>query len=91
MRQEVIQGLCENEGCHQVGRLNRFQGRYLCPNCLNPRYKEQDATTYMSQRDDAYIPENVPLPGLKCKDIIDIQRGIDRFNIHYINRKKFHA
>lgn len=91
MRQEVVHGLCENEGCHQVGKLNRFQGKYLCPSCLNPQYTPQDSTTYLAQREDAYTYDNVPLPGLKYKDIVDVQRGVDRFNIHYVHRQKFHG
>jgi hypothetical protein len=88
VRQQVVQGLCENTGCHQVGKLNRFQGKYLCPNCLNPTYKEQDVTQYLFQRDDANLPENVPLPFLEYGDIVEVRKGVDRFAIKQLRAKQ---
>lgn len=89
MRQQVIKkGLCENEGCHQVGKLNRYKGKYLCPTCLNPQYKEQDATTYLFQRDDASLPENVQMPSLEYGDIVEVRKGVDRFAIKQFREKQ---
>ena len=89
MRQQVIKkGLCENEGCHQVGKLNRYKGKYLCPTCLNPQYKEQDATTYLFQQENANLPENVPLPSLEYGDIVEVRKAVDRFAIKQFRAKQ---
>jgi hypothetical protein len=88
MRQEVIKGLCETPGCHQVTKLNRFKGKYLCPTCLNPPEKERVVTEFLVQREDANTPENTPLPCLEYGDIVEVRKGVDRFAIKYLRAKQ---
>ena len=71
----LLRGLCETEGCYNIGLLTKYKGKFACASCINPLDKPQRATDFTIKQDNTFSLENY---GEKYNfgDILHIQYAI---------------
>jgi hypothetical protein len=85
-KQTIPRGLCDREGCHNVGELTRYKGMFVCGACLNPPDK-LDVTEYLVQPEDANLPEDY---GEKYEfgDILEVQVAVGQRRRYYASQHR---